>query len=178
MRLGYSPESTRSRTRQVSANEENMSSPVSFLPRIAEKSSEFTFTRKWEMVAPDIPIRESGESMSVKKILALSLVLWALVFATVPANAIGKNDVVMMKNRDRLTGEIKGLSHGLLEFKSEYMASSVQLDWQDVERLLSPDLYIVTLVSGQDQRTEQFPVYVGCAVRAPLPASSVQLRPI
>src|SRR5689334_6802083 len=43
----------------------------------------------------------------------------------------GKNndDVVVLKNGDRLTGEIKGLQRGELSIKADYMAEAVRLDW-------------------------------------------------
>jgi hypothetical protein len=60
-----------------------------------------------------------------------------------------KDDVVIMKNGDKFTGEIKGLQYGELIFKSEYMKDSVHLDWERVEVLESKDTYIVTLSDGQ-----------------------------
>ena len=59
-----------------------------------------------------------------------------------------KDDIVVTKNGDRLTGEIKGLNQGLLSFKSSYMVSSVQLNWAEVDRLQSEDAYVVTFTSG------------------------------
>jgi putative salt-induced outer membrane protein YdiY len=57
--------------------------------------------------------------------------------------------VVVMKNGDRLTGEIKGLEHGVLSFKAAYMIDPVQLDWDRVERLESKDAYVVGLSTGE-----------------------------
>jgi hypothetical protein len=36
------------------------------------------------------------------------------------------DDVVTLKNGDRMTGEIKGLERGELRIKSDYMAEAVQ----------------------------------------------------
>jgi len=63
--------------------------------------------------------------------------------------AKSKDDVVIMKNGDRMTGEIKQLDHGLLYFKSSYMNSSVELDWNEVATLQTKDPFIVTLTNGQ-----------------------------
>ena len=64
---------------------------------------------------------------------------------------IAKNvdDVVVLKNGDRLTGEIKGLQSGELRFKSDYMAESVRLDWSRVERLESKSTFMIWLVDGK-----------------------------
>ena len=65
--------------------------------------------------------------------------------------AIAKNvdDVVVLKNGDRLTGEIKGLQSGELRFKSDYMAEAVRLDWSRIERLESKSTFMIWLVDGK-----------------------------
>lgn len=59
------------------------------------------------------------------------------------------DDVVVLKNGDRLTGEIKGLQRGELKIKADYMAEAVRLDWTRIERLESKSTFIVALVDGQ-----------------------------
>jgi putative salt-induced outer membrane protein YdiY len=59
-----------------------------------------------------------------------------------------KDDVVVMKNGDKFTGEIKSLERGELVFKSDYMKDSVHLDWAQVESLRSKDTFIVALTDG------------------------------
>ena len=62
----------------------------------------------------------------------------------------GRNDdVVILKNGDRLTGEVKGLQRGELTFKASYMAESVRLDWSKVERLESRGNYQIFLTDGR-----------------------------
>ncbi|HJT27117.1 MAG TPA: DUF481 domain-containing protein [Pyrinomonadaceae bacterium] len=65
--------------------------------------------------------------------------------------AFAKNvdDVVVLKNGDRLTGEIKGLQSGELRFKADYMAEAVRLDWSRVERLESKSTFMIWLVDGK-----------------------------
>src|SRR5215469_2203454 len=60
-----------------------------------------------------------------------------------------KDDVVVMKNGDKFTGEIKSLQYGELIFKSGYMKESVHLDWKEVRTLQSQDTFIVTLSNGE-----------------------------
>jgi hypothetical protein len=59
-----------------------------------------------------------------------------------------KDDVVVLKNGDHMTGEIKSLQYGILSFKADYMVDSVRLDWKRVSRLESKGHFIVTLTSG------------------------------
>ena len=65
--------------------------------------------------------------------------------------AIAKNtdDVVVLKNGDRLTGEIKGLQRGELRIKADYMAEAVRLDWAKVDRLESKSTFMIWLVDGK-----------------------------
>jgi hypothetical protein len=86
-------------------------------------------------------------TMVVKAMRFLIVVLFVL--AVEPQSlAQGKDDVVVMKNGDRFTGEIKGLSRGELSFKAKYMVDSVRLDWKEVARLESQNSFIVSLANG------------------------------
>lgn len=58
-------------------------------------------------------------------------------------------DVVVLKNGDRMTGEIKGLQRGELRIKSDYMAEAVRLDWSKVESLESKSTFMIWLVDGK-----------------------------
>ena len=58
------------------------------------------------------------------------------------------DDVVVLKNGDRLTGEIKGLQRGELKIKADYMAEAVRLDWARIERLESKSTFMISLVNG------------------------------
>ena len=63
--------------------------------------------------------------------------------------AFAKDDVVVLKNGDRLTGEIMGMQSGELKFYSDYMVESVRLDWARVERLESKSTFMILLVDGK-----------------------------
>jgi hypothetical protein len=64
-----------------------------------------------------------------------------------PLASAEKTDVVVLKNGDRLTGEISSLRRGLLEFKTDTMGT-VQIEWEEVARVESGLLYEVDLESG------------------------------
>lgn len=75
------------------------------------------------------------------------MVLMLVVVLTALAKEV--DDVVVLKNGDRLTGEIKGLQSGELRVKSDYMAEAVRLDWSKVERLESKSTFMIWLVDGK-----------------------------
>lgn len=77
------------------------------------------------------------------------LLFVAIVVCSSHAFAKRKDDVVILKNGDRMTGEIKSLQQGELRFKAGYMADSVRLDWTQVESLQSKDLFQILLKDGQ-----------------------------
>lgn len=78
-------------------------------------------------------------------------VLITVLNVLVVLTALAKNvdDVVVLKNGDRLTGEIKGLQRGELRIKSDYMAEAVRLDWAKVESLESKSTFMIWLVDGK-----------------------------
>jgi hypothetical protein len=78
-----------------------------------------------------------------------SMLIFALIALSSLAPAKSVDDIVVLNNGDRMTGEIKSLDHGELRFKSSYMLDPVALDWPRVTRLESKDNYIVVLTSGR-----------------------------
>lgn len=81
------------------------------------------------------------------RLIILSLLMITGCASSVQAKRT--DDVVILKNGDRLTGEIKGLQRGELRFKAAYMADAVRLDWARVERLESKDRFLIILTDGQ-----------------------------
>ena len=65
-----------------------------------------------------------------------------------PLLAKRKDDRVVLKNGDRITGEIKKIEHGTLFFKPDYALEDIQIDWTKVERLESQDNFTVGLTDG------------------------------
>src|ERR1044072_5352184 len=77
------------------------------------------------------------------------LMFVAIVGGSATPFAKHDDDVVVLKNGDRLTGEIKGMQRGELKIKADYMAEAVRLDWARVERLESKSTFIISLVNGE-----------------------------
>jgi len=83
-----------------------------------------------------------------RKLGRTSVIILLNLFAGL--TALGANDdVVVMKNGDRMTGELKSLQRGQLSFKADYMAESVVLDWTRLERLESKSTFLIFLVNGK-----------------------------
>jgi hypothetical protein len=57
-------------------------------------------------------------------------------------------DVIVMKNGDRFTCEIKGLSAGVLSVKLSYVDGTIGVQWSQVARLESTRLFLVQTESG------------------------------
>jgi len=64
-----------------------------------------------------------------------------------PAHA-QKTDSVWIRNGDRITGEVKRLSHGLLEYSTDDLGT-IYIEWDKVDRISSPTTYEVQLGSGR-----------------------------
>lgn len=90
---------------------------------------------------------ESGR-MNIRLCRRIALIFFAVVCLHSSVVAKRKDDVVVLHNGDRMTGEVKSLDHGILSFKADYMAEAVRLDWKRVARVESKDYFIITLTSG------------------------------
>jgi hypothetical protein len=86
--------------------------------------------------------------LNLKWILALLIVISVML----PASAREKTDAVFLKNGDRITCEIQNLARGMLTVKTDSM-STVEIKWQDVEKVTSN--YLFTVQDNQGR------IYVG-----------------
>jgi len=78
----------------------------------------------------------------------LICVLALLLSLAVPGFARDKTDVIYMKNGDRLTCEIKGLDAGVLYISVDYLLGTQSLQWSEIQRLESKQLFIVKTEDG------------------------------
>src|SRR6185436_11838579 len=68
------------------------------------------------------------------------------------ALAGNKTDVVVMKNGDRLTCDIKGLSSGVLYVSLDYAIGTISVEWSQVVHLESTRTFILTTENGSVYR--------------------------
>jgi hypothetical protein len=97
--------------------------------------------------------RASGKNEFAMNIRVISpgLILVSTLFLATPGFARNKNDVVVMKNGDRLTCEIKGLEDGVLSVSLDYVDGTVSLQWSKVARLESAQKFIIKTQDGSVQ---------------------------
>ena len=81
--------------------------------------------------------------------IALAAVCIALAAAALGAGAAwaAKTDHLVMRNGDHITGEVKGLAYGKLDYSTDD-AGRLSIEWEKVVRLTSPQEYQVELGSG------------------------------
>jgi hypothetical protein len=86
--------------------------------------------------------------------MKIRLVILCLCFlSNVPLLARQKIDVLVMRNGDRMTCEVKGLEAGVLYVSFDYIDGTTSVDWSKVAHLESTQLFVV--------KTEDGSVYTG-----------------
>ena len=70
-----------------------------------------------------------------------------LLMVSVSARA-EKTDIVYLNNGDRITGEVKELSRGKLQFKTDHMGT-IFIEWEDIREIISTTGQSVELKNGQ-----------------------------
>lgn len=86
-------------------------------------------------------------SRFVQRTAYRSVMLILLAFPCSPAFA-KRHDIVVMKNGDQLSGEVKKLENGLLFFDVDYVSGSIQLDWLQVEKVQSTGVFQIVFKNG------------------------------
>jgi hypothetical protein len=71
----------------------------------------------------------------------------------IPVAARDKTDVIVMKNGDHLTGEVKGLDAGVLYVNMDYILGTSSVQWSKIDHIESKQLFLV--------KTEDGSVYTG-----------------
>jgi len=74
--------------------------------------------------------------------------VWALLLFLIAGDlTAAKTDVVIFKNGDHLTGEVKKLERGKLRFKTD-ATGTIEIEWDEVAHLSSKQTYQVELRNG------------------------------
>lgn len=76
------------------------------------------------------------------------VLLYAVLLFGWPLAARDKTDVLVMRNGDRLTCEIKNLSADVLYVSLDYALGTISIDWFKVDHLESSQLFIVKTADG------------------------------
>jgi len=87
--------------------------------------------------------------MKTKLILTKRAVILSYVLlVAAPLFARESTDVIVMKNGDHLTGEIKGLNAGVLYISMKYILGTSSVQWSEVTQLESKQLFLVKTEDG------------------------------
>jgi len=76
------------------------------------------------------------------------ILLGVVACLSCPAYCRDKTDVLVMKNGDRFTCEVKKLENGVLNVELDYVDGTIAIDWLKVARLESTALFLVQLQDG------------------------------
>ena len=79
---------------------------------------------------------------------ARTFVLWLALGVAMPLCARSKSDLIIMKNGDRITCEIKGLDADTLYISVDYILSTSSVDWSKVDHVESKQLFIIKTQDG------------------------------
>lgn len=82
----------------------------------------------------------------IRLFFRLLCLLFVLVLSA-PLHA-AKTDIVVLANGDKVTGEVKGLLRGKLEFSTDSMGT-VYIEWADIQAIISDTGQSVELANGQ-----------------------------
>lgn len=77
-----------------------------------------------------------------------SVLLFLAMFAAFPLAARDKSDVIVMKNGDKITCEVKGLSSNTLYISVDYILNTLSVDWTMVDHIDSKQLFLVKTQGG------------------------------
>jgi len=78
----------------------------------------------------------------------LSLFFTAIL-AVIPLHARENSDIIIMKNGDKITCEVKSLSSNTLYISVDYVLNTVSVDWSKVDRIESRQLFRVKTQDGK-----------------------------
>ncbi len=73
-----------------------------------------------------------------------------VILACFPASAkVTRHDVIIMKNGDHMTGEVKKLENGVLYIATDYFSGSIGLDWLQVAKVQGTGGFQIVLKDGK-----------------------------
>jgi Protein of unknown function, DUF481 len=81
--------------------------------------------------------------MNLRQLLIVTALL-----AAGPLHARDKSDVIVMKNGDKITCEVKSLSSNTLYVSVDYILNTISVDWTKVDHIDSKQLFLVKTQSG------------------------------
>src|SRR5271169_5531142 len=90
--------------------------------------------------------------MSLRSRVAFALILSGFLCLSNAGPCLAKvkrHDIIIMKNGDRLTGEVKRLEQGILYIETDYFSGSVGVDWFQVDKVESKATFQIVMNDGK-----------------------------
>jgi Protein of unknown function, DUF481 len=99
-------------------------------------------------MSPRVPVDEELHRKQEPVMAIRTLILGCTFLCSSPLLAQENRDLIVMKNGDRFTGEIKGLSAGTLLVSLSYVDGNIAVQWSEVVHLESNRVFVVKTESG------------------------------
>jgi hypothetical protein len=102
--------------------------------------------------AADISVCVTANGLCLRAIRRVVVLVFLVVLHSTACFSFSshqKTDIVYMKNGDKITCEIQSLSKGQLSVKPDYTTGTIVIDWAQVARLESKQLFVVTDLDGR-----------------------------
>ncbi|MCR8668106.1 DUF481 domain-containing protein [Aestuariibaculum sp. M13] len=68
-------------------------------------------------------------------------------------SVLAQNDTLVLKNNNRIVGEIKSMQNGVLAVETDYSDSDFKITWVEVAQVSGKQLFLVTLKNGERYNT-------------------------
>ncbi|TNF41605.1 MAG: DUF481 domain-containing protein [Cytophagales bacterium] len=80
------------------------------------------------------------------KLKALALLI--LISSGFSHLLFAQTDTLILKNKDKIIGEIKSMDKGVMVFETDYSNSDFKIDWKKVSQVFSQTKFLITLSDG------------------------------
>lgn len=77
----------------------------------------------------------------------IKLITFVLIMI-VPTILWSQNDTIILKNKDKIVGEIKSMDRGVVTIETDYSDSDFTITWIDIVSIKSKQTYLMTLSNG------------------------------
>lgn len=87
-------------------------------------------------------------TINTSKIISYKSIVICLLFLFVANYSWSQNDTIVLKNNDKIVGEIKSMDKGVLTIETDYSDSDFTITWIDIISIKSKQIYLLTLSDG------------------------------
>ena len=74
--------------------------------------------------------------------------LLLLIFSVIAVNGFSQ-DTIVLKNGDKIIGELKSLDKGVISFETDYSDSDFKIEWKGVDHISTGTIFLITTSDGE-----------------------------